>query len=87
MAHYLHRVTGEKVMEELWFNLLQRPRRALCELAHIDAPLEQFSWPRIPVDDRVRLVRAMHAMAEISVDCAVALELARNALEASDAHH
>lgn len=85
--HYLQRVAGEKVMEELWFNLLNGPRRALCALAHIDAPLEQLSWQRISVAHRVSLVRAMHAMAEISVDCAVAMQLARDALERSDAHH
>lgn len=82
MAHYLHQVAGEEVLATLWLNLLNGPRRALCELAHIDPKVgEQFQWKLLPVDHRVRLVRAMQALAEISVDCAVALQLARDALE------
>jgi hypothetical protein len=88
MAHYLHQVAGAAALETLWFNLLDSPRRALCELAHIDPNIgTQYNWKLIPVEYRVRLIRAMKALSEISVDCAVALEIARNTLEASDASH
>jgi hypothetical protein len=67
-------------LAEMWRNLLLMHRRALLELAHASG-LEHHEWGDLSVDIRMRLVRAMRALTELAVDCAVVLERAKLALD------
>jgi hypothetical protein len=68
-------------LAELWNNLLCSQRRALLVLSYGNADLERELWQELPTDARMRLVRAMRALTDLAVDCAVALERAKAALE------
>lgn len=69
-------------LAELWNNLLRCQRGALLVLSYVDLGLESRRWQDLPTDARMRLVRAMRALTELAVDCAVTLERAKAALDA-----
>lgn len=84
MANKVDPIAHEAILAELWFNMLRGPRRALAELAYLDPDaLERVQWQSMPVDSRMRLVRAMRVLAEISIDCAIALERAQAKIASS----
>lgn len=71
----------ESPLAALWINLLPSGRRALCALAGLPAPvIDEWCWQRLPTADRMRLVRAMYTLAQVSIDCANALAAAGAAL-------
>jgi len=74
-------MSADDPLADLWWNLLEAQRRALCELAYLDPHVaDVYIWAELPVDARVRLVRAMRLLSELSMDCAHALEHTRSAL-------
>lgn len=71
----------ERLLEVLWFNMTSAPRRALCALVYIEDDYTRTPWASIPVADRVRLIRSMRLLAELSADCARTLERAHALVE------
>jgi hypothetical protein len=74
----MNAVDGE--LSDFWYWCDSRQRRALCALSNAHPDLAQLQWSELSTLDRMQLVRAMHALAELAVECAGALARSREAL-------
>lgn len=67
-------------LADFWYWLPVNDKRVLCAAGHVDAANVDLRWPDIPTEKRVAIIRGMNSLAQLTIDCAVALHSAREQL-------
>lgn len=67
-------------LADFWFWLPVNDRRVLCAAGHVDVANVELRWPDISSENRVKIIRGMNGLAQLAMDCAVALSSAREQL-------
>lgn len=77
-------MTVDAEIADAWFWLEKRERRALLALCLMPPDLETCRWRDFSIDQRTAIVRTMRELADLTLACADALDLARAALNDPD---
>lgn len=67
-------------LADFWYWLPVNDRRVLCAAGYVDVANVELRWSDISSENRVKIIRGMNGLAQLALDCAVALHSAREQL-------